>query len=96
MAVWRWRDEPEPGGSWLLSAALRLGFYIAALWLAERWVRGFEVEGWPSLVALAAILWAVNAIVTPVAQFLSCPVTCLTLGVFALVVNAGMLALRSE
>ena len=77
----------------ILSLAIRLGINAAALWLASSWVTGFEIEGWQSLVATAAIFALVNALITPVAQFLSLPVTCMTLGLFVLVVNAAMLAL---
>jgi putative membrane protein len=84
------RSQREPR---LLSLAIRLGINAAALWLASSWVRGFEIDGWPSLLAMAAIFAAVNALITPVAQLLGCPLTCLTLGIFALVINAAMLAL---
>lgn len=77
----------------LLSLAIRLGINAAALWLAAEWVRGFEIDGWQSLIATAAIFAAVNALIAPVAQFLSIPISCLTLGLFALVINAAMLAL---
>ena len=91
----RWRYEEEPAESRLLSYAIRFGFYVVALWLAAQWVRGVEIEGWPSLLAMAAILAVVNAVVTPVAQLLGCPLTCLTLGLFALVINAAMVALAA-
>ena len=77
----------------LLSLAVRLGINAVALWLASTWVRGFEIDGWPSLLATAAIFGAVNAVITPVAQLLGCPLTCLTMGIFALVINAAMLGL---
>jgi putative membrane protein len=77
----------------LLSLAIRLGVNAIALWLASEWVSGFDIEGWPSLIATAAIFGVVNAIITPVAQLLGCPLTILTLGLFALVVNTAMLAL---
>ena len=64
-----------------------------ALWLASTWVRGFEIDGWPSLLATAAIFGAVNAVITPAAQLLGCPLSCLTLGLFALVINVAMFAL---
>ncbi len=79
----------------LLSLAIRLGVNAAALWVAAEWVRGFEIEGWPSLVATAAIFAVVNALIRPVAQLVGCPFSCLTLGLFVLVVNAGMLALTA-
>ncbi|OGO49390.1 MAG: hypothetical protein A2148_06800 [Chloroflexi bacterium RBG_16_68_14] len=79
----------------LLGFAIRLGINAVALWLAAAWVRGFDIEGWPSLVATAAIFAVVNAVITPVAQLLGCPLSCLTLGVFVLVVNTAMLALTA-
>ena len=84
------RDEREPR---LLTLAVRLGINAVALWLAAEWVRGFEIEGWQSLVATAAIFAVVNALIKPVAQFVGLPLTCLTLGLFTLVINAVMLAL---
>ena len=77
----------------LLSLAIRLGVNATAFWLASTWVRGFQIDGWPSLLATAAIFGAVNAVITPVAQLLGCPLSCLTLGLFALVVNAAMFGL---
>ncbi len=47
----------------------------------------------PAVCALALAL--VNAVVMPVAQILSLPITFLTLGIFYLVVNAFMLELAS-
>ncbi len=79
----------------LLSIAIRLGINAAALWLAAAWVRGFEIEGWQSLVAAAAIFAAVNAVIKPAAELVGCPLTCLTLGLFTLVINAAMLALTA-
>ena len=79
----------------LLGFAIRLGINAVALWLAAAWVRGFDIEGWPSLVATAAIFAVVNAVITPVAQLLGCPLSCLSLGVFVLVINTAMLALTA-
>ncbi|MEA5455818.1 phage holin family protein [Sinomonas sp. JGH33] len=44
---------------------------------------------------IGLIFGLVNALVRPVVELLSLPVTCLTLGLFALVINAAMLALTS-
>ena len=76
----------------LLSFGVRFGVNAAALWLASEWVRGFEIDGWQSLVAAAAIFAVVNAIIKPVVDLVGLPATCLTLGLFHLVINAGMLA----
>ena len=85
-------EEREPR---LLTLAVRLGINAAALWLAAAWVRGFEIDGWPSLLAAAAIFAVVNALVKPVADLVGFPATCLTLGLFHLVINAAMLALTA-
>jgi putative membrane protein len=65
----------------------------AALWLASELVRGFEIQGWQSILATAAIFALVNTFITPIAQILGAPISCLTLGIFALVINALMLLL---
>lgn len=85
--------ETKTTESRLLSLVIRLGINAAALWLAAEWVRGFEIEGWQSLVATATIFGVVNAMIKPVAQLLGCPLTCLTLGLFVLMINTAMLAL---
>ena len=89
------RKERESGDSRLLSLAVRLGINAVALWLAAEWVRGFDIDGWQSLVAAAAIFAVVNAIIKPVAQLAGLPVTCLTMGLFALVINTALLALTA-
>jgi len=83
-------DERE---SRLISFGVRVGINAAALWLAAEWVRGFEIDGWQSLLAAAAIFAVVNAIIKPVVDIVGLPATCLTLGLFHLVINAAMLAL---
>ena len=86
------RDERE---SRLLTLGVRLGINAAALWLAAEWVDGFEIEGWPSLLAAAAIFAVVNAVIKPVVDLVGLPATCLTLGLFHLIINAAMLALTA-
>lgn len=44
---------------------------------------------------IGLIFGLVNAVVRPIVSFLSLPVTCLTLGLFALVINAAMLWLTA-
>jgi putative membrane protein len=72
---------------------LRLLIGALGLWLASEIVPGIEVrDGWTLLLA-ALLLGVVNAVVRPVAVILTLPLTIVTLGLFLLVVNAGMLAL---
>ena len=68
---------------------------IAALglWLATLWVNGIYIDSPVTLVLAGALLGIVNAFVRPIAVILTFPFTIFTLGLFLLVVNAGMLGL---
>jgi len=68
---------------------------IAALglWLATQLVSGIYIDSPVTLVLAGALLGVVNAIVRPIAVILTFPFTIFTLGLFLLVVNAGMLGL---
>lgn len=46
-----------------------------------------------SYLAVGALFGLVNVIIKPVVSLLTLPITCLTLGLFALVINAAMLML---
>lgn len=76
-------------GTWLVTTVA----VAAAIWL----VPGIGVVGgvWASALFTALALAFVNALVKPVVQLLSLPITCLTLGLFSLVINASMLELAS-
>ena len=49
--------------------------------------------GLPGLLLVAAVFGLVNAFIRPIVSLFSLPITCLTLGLFTLVINAGMLLL---
>lgn len=73
---------------WLVTA-LAVG---AAVWI----VPGIEVygaEAWVAVALVGLILSLINISIKPILQVLSLPVTCLTLGLFYLVVNTAMLYL---
>jgi putative membrane protein len=78
-----------------VSAAIRWAINAVALWLASALIRGIEIDGLGSLLATAAIFGLVNAFIAPLAQLIGLPITCLTLGLFALVINAAMLGLTA-
>jgi putative membrane protein len=82
-----------------------MGFVLRALisafglWLASQWVPGVYFRSTGTLSATGTLILAglllgiVNAIVRPIAFVLTLPLTILTLGLFLLVLNAGMVAL---
>ena len=76
-----------------------LGFFVRAaivalgLWLATVWVHGVKIDSPATLILAGILLGVVNSIVRPIAILLTLPMTILTLGLFLLVINAGMVAL---
>jgi putative membrane protein len=70
---------------WLVSAV--------AIWAAAAWIPGIEVHGgfWTYLW-LALLLGLVNAILGTILRILTLPLTILTLGLFAIIVNTAVLA----
>lgn len=77
----------------MIGFILRAIIAAGGLWLAAQWVRGFVIDDTTTLLIAAAVLGIVNAIVRPIAIILTLPLTLVTLGLFLLVVNAGMIAL---
>ena len=75
------------------------GFLVRALivalglWLATVWVHGITIDTPATLILAGVLLGVVNSVVRPIAIVLTLPMTILTLGLFLLVVNAGMVAL---
>ena len=72
---------------------LRAVISALGLWLATRWVPGIRIEDAGTLVLAGLLLGVVIAVVRPIVILLTLPLTVLSLGIFLLVVNAGMLAL---
>ena len=85
---------------WLLTNAIALA---VAAWIFDGiWFEGAsqpfraEVEDkWFELLLVALILGAISSFVKPILQILSIPFIIITLGLFLLVINAGMLLLTS-
>lgn len=73
---------------------IRLLINAAALWVASAIVPGISHEGgWVNLLLVALVFGVLNAVIRPFLTLLSCPLLILTLGLFTLVLNAGMLLL---
>lgn len=74
---------------WMINAA--------ALYVAVLVVPGIELRGdWTGILWLALISGLLNALVRPLLKFLTCPLIILTLGLFTIVINTGMLILTSK
>lgn len=82
----------------LLATLLNALALAAAAWLLP----GIGITGAQTPVGLmlaylfvGAVFGLVNAVIKPVLSFLAMPITCLTLGLFAVVINAAMLMLTA-
>ncbi len=72
---------------------VRLFITVLGLWLASAIVPGIEISDTGTMILAAVLLGIVNAVIRPIIVLLTLPFTILTLGLFLLVINAGMLGL---
>jgi putative membrane protein len=77
----------------MLGFLIRAALVALGLWLASDWVPGVSIDTPSTLILAGILLGVVNSIVRPIAILLTLPMTILTLGLFLLVINAGMVAL---
>ena len=64
-----------------------------AIMLTAYFLPGIHVDGFVSALLLAAVLAVLNVTVKPVMVILTIPVSVLTLGLFLIVINAGVILL---
>jgi putative membrane protein len=76
--------------SWLITAVA----IAAAIWIVPG-IELYSANVYLSVGILAAVLALLNAIIRPILQLISLPITVLTLGIFALVVNTAVLYLAA-
>lgn len=76
---------------------LRWAVNALALYLAvgTGWLAGVQAQDTSvtAFLVLALIFGLVNALIRPILKLLTCPLILLTLGLFTLVINTGMLVL---
>ncbi len=74
---------------------IRLVVNTVAILVASKLVDGIYLRDWQGAVLAGAIFGVVNSLIKPVVRTLTCPLYMLTIGLFALVVNALMLVVTS-
>lgn len=77
----------------ILQFCLRAAFAAVGLWVASVLLDGLHFADARSLIMAALLLGVINAVVKPLVLILTLPITVVTLGLFLLVINAGMLGL---
>lgn len=74
---------------------MRLVINVFALYVVEYLVPGFRLENiWAATVA-AIVIGIVNTFIRPVLQIITLPISIVTFGLFALLINVGLLYLAS-
>jgi len=68
---------------------------FAAVLITERILPGIVADGLLTLIATALVLGILNAILRPILIIITLPITVMTFGLFALVINGVVLALTS-
>lgn len=80
----------------MLSLLIRLIVNAVAIWAAAELIPGVElIDDLLGLGLVALVFGIINAALKPVALFLGFPFIVVTLGLFTLVINAGLLALTA-
>jgi putative membrane protein len=75
---------------------LRLAINAISLAVAIKLINGITFNGeWWKILFIAAIFGFVNALIKPIVQFFTFPIIIVTLGLFTLIINAGMLAITA-
>ncbi|MCG5214560.1 phage holin family protein [Streptosporangium sp. KLBMP 9127] len=80
---------------------IKILIVAAALWVATQVVAGIDVTGKTTtedvvaLLGVALIFGVINAVLKPIIKVVGCAFYVLTLGLFALIVNAGLMLLTS-
>jgi len=75
----------------MVGLLVRWAINAVALYLTTRIIPGLRVSDFGGVVVAALVLGIVNAVLRPLVLLLTLPLTIVTLGLFALVVNAAML-----
>ncbi|GAA5042481.1 putative membrane protein [Thermocatellispora tengchongensis] len=84
-----------------MKIVIKILIVAAALWVATEFVSGITVSGRTAtmnvltLIAVAIIFGVVNAVLKPIIKTIGCAFYILTLGLFALIVNAALMLLTS-
>jgi putative membrane protein len=80
----------------LIRIAIRLVVLAVAIWLTAWLLPDVTVEGGVFTYLWIALLFAlVNAFLGPILHLIALPITALTLGLFALVVNAALVGITA-
>lgn len=78
-----------------MSWIIRLLLNALVIFLIAQYVPDIHVDGAGTALLVAIVLGLINTFIRPIISFLSLPIQILTLGLFTLLINVGMLALTA-
>ena len=70
---------------------IRFIISAAAIYIAALLISGIHLDGWSAIIFVTIIFGLVNAFIKPLVSVITCLIQVITLGLFTLVINAGML-----
>lgn len=70
---------------------VRLAVNVLALLVVEYLVPGFELSGYQAAIVAAIIIGVVNTFIKPIVQLIALPISLLTLGISAFLINVALL-----
>lgn len=70
---------------------IRFVVNAAAIYIAAQLISGIHLDGWDAIIFVAIIFGLVNIFIRPLVSLITCLIQVITLGLFTLIINAGML-----
>lgn len=74
----------------MFSILIRLVVSTIVVMVADKTLKGFRVDTPTTAIIVAVVMGLLNTFIKPILQFLSFPITLLTLGLFYFVVNVAI------
>ncbi len=77
----------------MLNLIIRLVVSTVVVIVASRVLKGFYVDTTQTAIIVAIVMGILNTFIKPILQFLSLPITILTLGIFYFIINIALVYL---
>lgn len=81
--------------SWLIGILITWAITSISLFIISKLPLGIDIDGFNKALVSAAVFGILNALLGPILRFLGAPITFLTLGLFAIVINAIIFGLAA-
>lgn len=79
-----------------MTLIIKIALRIFAVWLAAYIVPGVSYASWQALIVFTLVLAALNTFIKPILKLITLPINVITLGLFSLVINTGMVLLSAK